>query len=325
MLLSIIVPVFNVETYLKKCVDSLLDQDLARADYEIILIDDGSTDTSGQICDFYASSIENIHVIHQRNRGLSNARNTGISAAKGQYIQFVDSDDYLNADVLGEIIQQLKSKNLDILRINYQNVNVSGRVFEPNKHSKPFVDYDENVCDGLTFLTDRLGFACYAVQFVVKTSLIRQAGNGFKEGVYFEDVEWTPRILLQANRVASCRTMVYNYSYRSNSITRNSDLSKRKKALVDKVNLIQALIQQQNGVTDTRWFNGMIAQIVLTILSDISRWFYSERKQYIIELKYMRVFPLSVYHSTEHAKKKIQLANLSPWLYCFIFHRVFRK
>ena len=92
--LSIIVPIYGVEQYLCKCVDSLLAQDLPASDYEIILVDDESPDACPQICDEYAKEHANIRVIHQTNAGLSAARNAGLKVAKGEYVCFVDSDDY---------------------------------------------------------------------------------------------------------------------------------------------------------------------------------------------------------------------------------------
>lgn len=320
MLLSIIVPVYNVETYLRRCVDSLLHQDLGLEEYEIILIDDGSTDTSGIICDELSQLSTNILVLHKDNGGLSSARNAGIAIARGQYIQFVDSDDYLNVNVLGSLVKQLTMWDIDILRVNYQNVNEMGKVFEPNHSSKPFDDYSEEICDGLSFLNERLGYACYAVQFITKASILKQKGNGFKEGVYFEDVEWVPRIMLQARRVASSRLMVYNYLFRYNSITRNSDLEKKRKSVGDKIKLIESLTQQKNRVTDKRWFKGMIAQTALSVLVDVSCHFYHERYQFIRILRRLKVFPLSSYHATDSALKKIRLANLSPELLCFFLH-----
>ena len=118
MKLSIIVPVYNVEAFLSKCVDSLLAQDLPKEDYEVILVDDGSTDGSGALCDTLAAEHGNIRVIHQQNHGLSGARNAGIPAASGDYILFVDSDDYLCPDVLGTLVGLMESKELDILRFN---------------------------------------------------------------------------------------------------------------------------------------------------------------------------------------------------------------
>lgn len=188
--LSFIVPVYNVAPYLRKCVDSLLAQDYD--DYEIILVDDGSTDDSPQICDEYAASplsakgtspfseadhsIAPIRVIHQVNAGLSAARNAGIRCANGAYLCFVDSDDYWQPNVLGSLMVQVERENLDVLRFDYQNVRLKNdgeyEVFQPNKDPKRDVDYSEEVTDGETFLNERLGPACYAVMFVVKRSLL---------------------------------------------------------------------------------------------------------------------------------------------------------
>lgn len=321
MKVSIVVPVYNVEAYLKKCVDSLLAQDLRGDEYEIILVDDGSTDSCGALCDAFAADNENIRVIHQQNRGLSGARNSGLAVAAGQYILFVDSDDFLNPDVLGALVGQMEEQNLDILRFNYQNVNMDGEVFEPNKYSKPYVDYSSEVCDGVTFLNERLGFACYAWQFMVKASIIQKEGNAFKEGIYFEDVEWTPRILLQADRIASTDLVVYNYLFRTNSIARNADAEKKRKAIRDKMTILDGFNGLERSVRDDRWFKGMTAQIALSVLDSVGRFFYPQRKEYIGQLKEKRVFPLSTYHATASAKKKIWMANVSPSLVCRLYHR----
>ena len=283
MKLSIIVPVYNVEAFLNKCVDSLLAQDLSKEDYEVILVDDGSTDSSGALCDTLAAEHGNIRVIHQQNRGLSGARNAGIPVASGTYVLFVDSDDFLCPNVLGTLVGLMESKELDILRFNYQNVNMDGAVFEPNKYVKPFVDYSDVVCDGETFLNERLGYACYAWQFLVKASILRQEGNGFKEGIYFEDVEWTPRILLQA--------------------------------------LLEGFAALKPQVKDDRWFRGMSSQIALSIFDIVGRFFYPERKEYIRALKRQVAFPLSTYHATKSSRRKILLANVSPYLVCRLYHR----
>jgi len=321
MFLSIIVPVFNVNAYLERCVASLLRQDLDRSDYEIILVDDGSTDGSGTLCDELAAREANIRVIHKENGGLSSARNAGIAVAGGDYIQFVDSDDYLMPSVLKGLREQIESQDLDILRYNYQNVNEAGEVFEPNKISKPFVDYSDEVCNGESFLTERLGYACYACQFIVRAGLLRSGDGLFKEGIYFEDVDWTPRILLQAQRVASTDTMVYNYLFRTGSIARNTDMEKKRKAIQDKMTILDGYAALRMQVRDDRWIRGMSAQIALSILVVVGRYFYPARKKYILALKKLVDFPLSTFHATPSAKKKIWLANLSPSLACLFFHR----
>ena len=321
MKLSIIVPVYNVEAFLTKCVDSLLAQDLPADDYEIIIVDDGSTDGSGALADALATEHGNIRVIHQRNRGLSGARNAGIPVASGTYVMFVDSDDFLCPNVLGTLVGLMESKELDILRFNYQNVNMDGAVFEPNKYVKPFVDYSDEVCDGETFLNERLGYACYAWQFLVKASILRKEGNGFKEGIYFEDVEWTPRILLQARRVASTDTLVYNYLFRTGSIARNKDAEKKRKAIRDKMTILEGFAALRSQVKDDRWFRGMSSQIALSIFDIVGRFFYPERKEYIRALKRQVAFPLSTYHATKSSRRKILLANVSPYLVCRLYHR----
>lgn len=112
-LVSIIVPIFNTEKYLKNCINSILNQSLE--DIEVILVDDGSTDSSGKICDVFCKQSNKIKVIHKRNEGVSIARNIGIKAAKGEYIGFVDSDDYVNKDMYLNMYTKAKENNCDIV------------------------------------------------------------------------------------------------------------------------------------------------------------------------------------------------------------------
>ena len=312
--LSIIVPIYKVEQYLPKCVDSLLNQDLPPEDYEIILVDDGSPDQCGAICEDYAARFSQVKVVHRKNGGLSAARNSGVKVAQGQYVQFVDSDDYLESNVLKTLVGKMDADNLEILRFNYQNVNERYEIFKPNKVSKPYVDYRDEVCDGLPFLTERLGFGCYAWQFMIRYELLENCR--FKEGIYFEDTEWTPRLLMKAHRVTSTDLMVYNYLLREGSITQSVDEKKKKKVLNDKLMLLDSMSEQLNGVADKRWFLGVIAQTALSIIGYVCVNYYTERKEIMRVLKSKCVFPLSTYHSTRAAIRKIRLANLSPLLLC---------
>lgn len=318
MKLSIVVPIYKVEPYLPKCVESLLAQDLPKEDYEIILVDDGSPDRCGEICDAYAARYVNVKVVHRKNGGLSAARNTGIEVAQGEYVQFVDSDDYLEPNVLKELVEKMDSDKLDILRFNYQNVNERYEVFEPNKVSKPFVDYRDEVRDGLTFLTERLGFGCYAWQFLLRRELLE--GCVFKEGIYFEDMEWTPRVLLKAKRVTSTDMMVYDYLMRQGSITQSVDEKKKRKMLDDRLSLIGSIKEQMEKVGDKRWFEGMIGQMAIGIIGSASSDYYELRKPLIKRLKEEDLFPLSSYHSTDLAARKIRIANVSPMLLCMMLH-----
>lgn len=119
-LLTVVIPVYNVEKYLKRCVESVLVQEWHN--YDILLVDDGSTDSSSQICDDYVKAYDFISVIHKENGGLSEARNTGISHAKGDYVYFPDSDDWLEPQTFKELAEVLESREFDIISFNREFV-----------------------------------------------------------------------------------------------------------------------------------------------------------------------------------------------------------
>lgn len=333
MKVSIIVPIYNVAPYLRKCVDSLLAQDIA--DYEIILVDDGSTDDSGAIADEIVReaigngqwAIDNetncqspiahsptLRVIHQSNAGLSAARNTGIAVAQGDYIMFVDSDDYLQPNTLGALLKQVERDNLDVLRFNYQKVNEQYEAFLPFKDAKRDVDYSEDVVDGETFLNKRLGPGCYAWQFVLRRELLDTCL--FTPNIYFEDTDWTPRMLIRAQRVASTPMVVYNYLWRQGSITLPTSPHKREKVLRDKMSLLHGFKEQMQLVHDPIWFVWMTSFNTMTILNMLAAMPSSERKSYMQELKSLEIFPLYTQKEKGLKRLKIQIANFSPALYC---------
>ena len=340
--LSFIVPIYNVEPYLRKCVDSLLAQDYF--DYEIILIDDGSPDGCPKICDEYAAAHENIRAVHRKNGGLSAARNSGIEVAQGEYICFVDSDDYWEENVLGSLMAQVEREKLDVLRFDYQNVNEQYEVFQPYKRDHRLDnDYSDDVTDGVTFLNTRMSTACYAVMFIIKRDLIycdqasansnQNLGNNpsniihntfenksclFTEKIYFEDTDWTPRMLVRAKRVASTNTVVYNYLQREGSITKAVNRSKQQKVLDDKMRLIGEMQrqskEQENKGLNNAWFDRMIADTVISVIGILSVDFYNERKEYLTQLKQMNVYPLT------SKLPKAKLINFSPRLAVEILH-----
>ena len=315
--ISIIVPIYGVEQYLRKCVDSLLNQDIPSSEYEIILVDDGSPDTCPQICDEYAAADENIRVVHRENGGLSAARNSGIEVAQGEYIMFVDSDDYIEPNVLKGLQLQVERDNLDVLRYRLQYVNPQYEVYNPYK-SDSFKgnDYSEVPTDGVSFLNSRMNTQCYAWQFILKRELLD--GCIFTPGIYFEDTDWTPRMLRKANRVASTDTVVYSYLVREGSITNAVSRSKQQKVLDDKMHLIATLQQQAIDLRKSgqynRWYNDMISDVVVSIISMLSKEFYNERDKYIAEFNRLNVFPIAP------RSMKARLINLSPRVAIYLLH-----
>ena len=371
--LSIIIPVYNVEPYLRKCVDSVLHQDLSSSEYEVILVNDGSTDNSGVICDEYASSsfINSLNrsvvikVIHQKNAGLSAARNAGIAAARGEYLCFVDSDDYWEPNVLGGLMAQVERENLDVLRFDYQNVRIEAypqqcstdghrqsdraelftregkgedtskmisgeyEVFEPNKTPR-YIDRKNEIVDGEMYLNTRMGYACYAWQFIIKRGLIidgvqcKVYGRDclFTEGIHFEDVDWLPRMMLRAKRVNSTTTIVYNYLVRQGSITKTQgDKIKIRKNIEDSLFIIDRYKQYREQHQDCLWLYNMQSVMVSGVLTNIARTFYVERNEYEARLKEMKAFPLSIADQGKTYKRRAVLINLlGVNLYCMLMH-----
>lgn len=326
MTLSFIIPVYNVEQYLAKCLDSILVGNAFTG--QVVCVNDGSTDNSLEILEQYEAIYPNVEIITQPNAGLSAARNSGIKAATGEYVCFLDSDDYWEPNVLDELLAQIDREELDVLRFKYQNVrvidakhldstNLEYEVFQPYKRdSRLDNDYSETVTDGVTFLNERMNTQCYAVLYIVRRALLE--GCTFTEGIYFEDTDWTPRMLVRAKRIASTETMVYNYLVREGSITNAINRSKQKKVLDDKMHLIMTL-QQQTIELNKRgrynmWYKSMIAQTVISVISIICHDFYEEKNEYLEKLKKMDIYPLF------SKSMKARLINLSPRLAVELLH-----
>ncbi len=314
--LSIIVPIYKVAQYLCKCVDSLLAQDIPSSEYEIILVDDGSPDECPQTCDTYADIYDNIHVVHRANGGLSAARNSGMEVAQGKYIQFVDSDDYLEPNVLSVLMQQIEKENLDVLRFAYQDVNERYEVFNPNKAPRP-VDTQSGITDGINYLNTRMGYACYATQFIVRKS----TSPNFTVGIHFEDVDWLPRMMLNAKRVNSTTQVVYNYLQRTGSITKTGDKTKIRKNLEDRMTVLANLSNIYQKVPTCNWLLRMRSSMTAGILMTVAREFYSERKNYIRSLRDINVFPLVIADQGKTCARRARVINiLGPHIYCALMY-----
>lgn len=213
--LSIIVPVYNVEKYLSKCIDSILNQTFSN--YELILIDDGSTDNSGSICDRYAKLDTRIKVIHQNNKGLSCARNVGIDIAKGKYIGFVDSDDWIEPKMYETLLKNIIKSEADISVCGKQEVNDDGEAISHKLiRGKGDIVVDRNEAFELLFSKNDCIFA-YAWNKLYKRELF--SSLRYPEGKTFEDVYVIADILLRAKAIHITYKPLYNYLRRKDSIT----------------------------------------------------------------------------------------------------------
>lgn len=208
-LLSIIIPVYNVERFISACIESILSQNIARDVYEIVVVDDGSPDNSIEILNGYASKYENIRIIRQPNKGLSGARNTGLKNASGQYVWFVDSDDTVTDGSLQAILETLHD-NIDMLGIQYR------LVYDDSTLNKDICTaIVEDIKDG-RFVTKYGGISIPVPFCVYRREFLTSNNLYFAEGKLHEDSEFKPRAVYLADRIKTISYVCYNY-YKGNS------------------------------------------------------------------------------------------------------------
>ena len=217
---SIIIPVYNVEKYLQRCIDSVLLQDFEN--YEVLLIDDGSTDNSSFICDEAVKYDDRFKVIHQQNGGQSLARNIGLKTAIGKFIVFIDSDDMIETTSLKEIFVKINLyENLDIVQIK-------STVYKDNSNEYLYeskVSSVNELISGELFLIDALKSNFYTAvwNYIFRREFLINNELFFLEGVYHEDEEYTPRVFLKALFVLKLDVIHYKYYIRENStMTKNN-------------------------------------------------------------------------------------------------------
>ena len=320
--LSIIVPLYNSEKYLPKCLDSLLNQDIPHDEYEIILVNDGSPDGSKQLAEEYAKCNPNIIVLSQQNKGTSGARNTGILQATGQYLYFVDPDDYILENSLCVLLDKMDRDRLDILRFGYREVDEQYQPTKSCKHPEQ-PDYSPQIMDGCSFLAKRLGIACYVWTFIFKTSLIKDNDIYFLEGDYFDDTPWLPRVFQKAKRVDSIDYYRHFYLIRVNSLVQANNPGSIEKKIEGQVFLIKELSQQRNSTNNLparKWYQRMLAHCAISLLNMVGIHRFSIRKQYLNILQSNAVLPLSWSMASAINKCKVFLINISPDLYCRLIH-----
>lgn len=217
-LISVIVPVYNVEKYLSECIDSVLSQ--TYDNYEIILVDDGSTDNSGKICDEYAEKHDKITVIHKENSGPSKTRNVGLEISKGEYIYFLDSDDYLVSDAFDKLIKTAKKENADVVFFDAHSFADPEDAFDVKQGYLRKNDYKTDVgYSVLTELNKNKDFHCAIYLLLIRKSfLLKNEISFLKTAFCSEDMLFTYQLFCVAQRVAQCHEVLYYRRYRKSSI-----------------------------------------------------------------------------------------------------------
>lgn len=231
--LSIIVPVYNVEKYLPKCIESILNQTIKN--FELLLINDGSTDGSGEICERYAQSDYRIKVIHQNNGGLSNARNKGISRARGKWIGFIDSDDYIHREMYQILYDMVTREKAEIGVCELEKIYETNKVKKDYKHTYKITKMQkEEVLLKINrepFLWDVACNKLYAKRLFEEIK--------YPEGMIFEDMDISHRLFYSAEGISYTDKVLYYYVQREGSILNASFNIKR----LDRLKALQHRIQ----------------------------------------------------------------------------------
>lgn len=286
--ISIIIPVYNVEKYLTQCLESVTNQ--TYRDLEILLIDDGSTDLSGKICDDYSKKDSRIKVIHQANSGISAARNTGIKLANGEFICFIDSDDYVDLDFCNKLLNVLKNTNSDIaecLCVKFSDENVP----KPNNYNR-IKQMSPKQWLTETNLKNVLS-SCVVWNKLYKHFTFE--GIEFPVGRKFEDEATTYKFAYKANKITRIYDELYFYRQRSESITHNvgkTEIDDKCIALKEKY-----LFFKEKNELDIAAFSAFkYCVLLISVFNDIKTLFSKE----IAQEKYIEV--KNLYKKFKHSK-----------------------
>ena len=299
--ISVIVPVYKVEAYLPRCVESLLSQ--TYKDFEIILVDDGSPDTCPVMCDAYAKKYSNIHALHKENGGLSDARNAGMTIAKGEYVTFVDSDDYVHPAYLEMLMQGIR-QGADFSVCGFTEVYDGNGIedLDTSRISATCV----NAKEGLAEILYQGFHDVSACGILLPASLARK--YPFPKGKLFEDLYTTYKFYLAAETVAFIRVPLYYYYQRKGSIMgrRNKafihDLLESSDQLVEACRGKGALIEQ---AAMNKQFSNYCRLILQT--SDLKKKYPNQYRRIVTTLKEERMAVLM----DKRARMKNRLAALA--------------
>lgn len=315
-LISVIVPIYKVEDYLEKCIESILNQ--SYKNLEIILIDDGSPDNCPSICDRYEKLDTRIYVIHKKNGGLSDARNAGLEKATGEYISFVDSDDWLDGQFYEIMLSHILKENLDLVECGFVYV-------KDNEHKEEVHhSYDQAIFSNVEamnfFICDKL------FREIVWNKLYKRKvlGRHMFLSVNNEDEYWTYKIFANANRVGYIAKALYFYLQRESSIMSSKSIKELGflEALKERSNFIRSQYPQLDYECRYRLFRRYIFQYQLIIEDStcddkrrsfrIIRTHYKDLKLTIKEISKMPVIDIMTYLS----------AKINIYLTCFVRNKL---
>ena len=318
---SVIIPVYNVEEYLEGCVSSVVSQ--TYEDIEIILVDDGATDGCPAICDALAQKDGRIKVIHKKNGGLSDARNAGIDKAVGEYILFLDSDDYWSdASVLGEIAKRLEITGADVLSFNYHKTDgeKDSPVYFQGKRDMP---RELSGRDSFVYQTDNdLWIAC-SWNKCTKRELYENGELRFVKGIPFEDIDWCVRLALKAQSFDYMDMDTVAYRQRPGSISQ-SPTAKKIEILIGNTKMSLDILERAEDREKADLIKPYMGYQCATLLFTVSELDSKEERLALLE-KSKGFLPLLAYSKN----RKVKVVRAASRLFglkaaSYLMHKLFK-
>lgn len=310
--LSIILPIYNVETYLADCLNSILNQDFEH--YEILAINDGSTDNSLDVCKIFARKDNRIKIFNQPNKGLSEARNKGIQEATGEYLLFVDSDDFLKNGALVNISEHIRNYSTDViigLLYKYYNEN------EIYTETFDFSNKEVLVCDKEVFVKKAFkNISWSAPKYIVRRKFVLDNSLKFKSGYLHEDVDWTTHLFLLAESFSFYNQPFYYHRMKRPGSIINIYSSKRAKDMIEITSeLIELLNSEYKDFIFIEQVRSRLSESVFYYVSTIY-FFKKEERKILLSLieKNLIILKYSNKNSQRIFFKCIELFGLRPTL-----------
>lgn len=277
VLFSAVVPVYNVEAYLEKCVDSLLKQKDMEGKMEILLIDDGSQDRSGRICDRLSAEYAKVKTYHKKNRGLSSARNAGIEQATGKYVFFVDSDDYVETDLCKRLYDALE-KYGDVDAVCYDGV--EEKYGQKTGIRRIPLETERSTENGRDYLLEHYRTRNMNVEAWLcawRREFLQEHRLRFREGRLHEDVEFTPRAILACEKILELPDRLYHYVIREDSISTQKNREKNIKDLTLTLQE-QCLSAERQDPELKKWMKNAVLCSYLNLVQDVRMYQPQYRK-----------------------------------------------
>lgn len=313
-LVSIIIPVYNVEKYLEECLESAVNQSFKSI--EIIAVNDGSTDSSLKILERYAEQYDNIRIINQQNMGLSGARNTGLKSAKGKYVYFLDSDDYIDLNMIEECFELAENKNLDIINFDAQVFYEKGfeSDFKPNYNRSNVLKSDIYTGEKFyQYLISKNAYKASVCLSFYRRELLQKYNLTFYEGITHEDELFSAKAFLLAKRVTYYPKGYFHRRVRKGSIMTQAKSLKNIEGYLTVANELYKVMKSIDNQETKNILNDQIFNFYSSCIG-LSVSVFDDQNELITQIKRIRKKILNNY-SLKEVNKKLLIKLIFPNYY----------